>query len=440
MARVPSTSIARNSSPAQSALNRKLRRWLAAQLCSLRDEIIRSASRCAADHYRKHFFSFSHACLLLFHGLSHEPSLRLSYASFAASPGLMALSGLASPAQDDALSVSFSQFAASNTSRPAAFLGGIVPVLVERVRKAGPVSHASFPIDIHLLDSTILCLSLLLAPTLPRSLGNKAAMRVQLEYSPALDLPEQVLVTDTRTNDCLGLDRLILDHPANLAELRDQTLIFDLGYYSHRRFERLLKAGVHFVSRLHPQASLCTLANLPVQRQLNGLEAGRIQVLSDRIIRLGSSNNRAGAVLERMRLVEARVEPLKKAAQRGARAVVYRIVTDRWDLEAVDVIQLYLWRWQIELFLRWLKSHVRLDQLLGYSRNAIELSVWLAIIVHLLSVLAAKELHLGHRTPTLLALMRWALPHLEDVLHCQPHAEAPYQLPLPAWDLHPNPP
>jgi putative transposase len=247
---------------------------------------------------------------------------------------------------------------------------------------------------------------------------------------PALDLPERVLVTDTHTNDCLGLDLLILDDPAWLQALCGQTLVFDLGYYSHARFASLLAAGVHFVSRLNLQASLQVEEELPIQHHFS---PGRIEILSDQRVTVGSANNRAGAVLPGLRLVTARVQPSVPAAHRGAQPIIYHILTDRWDLQSLEVIQIYLWRWQIELLFRWLKSHVHLTRLLGHSQNAVELTVWLAIVVHLLTVLAAQALGYSRRTPALLSQLGRALEHIAP----QDMSEARLtgrQLILPGWE------
>lgn len=439
MARVPTSSVPRPRArrAAQPSLNRRLRRWLAEELGLLRPAVVAAARRCDAERYRKHFGSFAHAGLLLFHGLSGGPSLRQSYGAFASCPGLAALSGLATAADpaEERLGVSFSQLADSNRSRPAAFLGGLVPALAARVRRAGRRPGVPFPPDLQLLDSTFLRLSLKLAPWLPGAGGaDVPGVRLQVRYAPALDLPEHVLLTDTRTNDCRGLDQAVLDAPAQLAALRDRTLVFDLGYYSHRRFARLLAAGVHLISRLFAQASVRVTAERPVQPPLPGLSAGRITVLRDQEVTLGSPNNRAGAVLAGLRLVTARVEPRPAAARRGGRPVEYRLLTDRWDLDAAEVVQLYLWRWQIELFFRWLKGHVRLPRLLGYSRNAVELTVWLAVVVHLLTILAARALGLGRRSPELLRRLAWALAHLHADDGADDHPTA-YQLAFPDWWL-----
>lgn len=439
MARYRTSSVTQVCPTQQPGLNRQLRQWLAAELRRLRPVVAASAAKTKANRYRKHFSAFAHVCLLIFHGLSRGESLRQSYAAFATCRGLVVLSGLAPPKPaerpDEGLNVSYSQFAASNTTRPASFLAGIIPSLVARVRQAGQLAETGLPSDLHLFDSTFLRLSLALSPWLPNSgPSDVPGVRLHIQYALALDLPEHVLVTDTRTSDGSGFDAAILDDPTRLARLWGQTLAIDLGYYSHVRFVRLRAALVHFVSRLHPQASYQVEAELPVQQPLPTMYPQRISVLSDQRVTLGSAANSKGAVLLGLRLVTAEVAPLPKAARRGAKSVVYKILTDRWNLSAADVVQLYLWRWQIELFLRWLKSHIHLPRLLGYSPNAVALSVWLAIVVHLLTILAAQALGWTRRSPTLLNQLPWALAQLtqDDENAFTPVSTQP-TLPLPGW-------
>jgi hypothetical protein len=414
--------------PDQPQPNRGLRRLLADELTALRPAIAASAAACQAERYRKHFDSFAHACLLLFHGLSRGASLRQSYAAFSACPGLVDLSGLAT--EGNALAVSFSQFAASNTSRPAAFLSQLLPALVQRLQHSDQ-PHA-VPPDLLLLDATFLHVSLVLADWLPPAThARNKGVRLQCWYEPATDLPLRTLITTTRVNDVLALDHMLVEAPTQRAALAGRTLIFDLGFYSHRRFERLRAAGIHFITRLHPQAAVADAIDRPIQARFDpttALEPGELRVLSDQQITLGSPNNRDGAVLPQMRLVTAQVEPSLAAQRHGQTTQTYQLITDRCDLAPVEVVQGYRWRWQIETFFRWLKSQLHLDGLLGYSANAIELTVALAILVHLLVLLAARTLR-TRRGPRLLALLPWALAHLSwrDASSTTP----PHQLALP---------
>lgn len=434
----PSSSVP--SSAPSPGLNRRLRRWLATELLELRPAIAASAAACGGEHSRKHFTSYQHACLLLFHGLASHPSLRQSYEHFAACDGLVVASGLGRAGGDERLGVSYSQLAASNGTRPAAFLAGVVARVLTRLRRAGPGARPPTttpdPVLASLViqDSTFLRLSLRLArwlPPLERPDGS--GVRVQLWYRPSLDLPAVVDLTSILVNDCQALDRTVLGDPARLAALAGRTFVVDLGYYSHERFARLLAAGVHLVTRRHPQATVAVEAELPIQPPLPAVDGGRIAVVADRRITLGSANNRAGAILPGLRLVTADVLPRAKTGHRSPTPRRYEILTDRWDLTAAEAVRAYLWRWQIELFLRWLKGQLHLPRLLGHSENAVELSVWLAVLVHLLALLAPRALGLGRRSPLLLRRLAAALQHLRpDAL--DPALGRPHQLRLPGLD------
>lgn len=415
--------------PQPCQLNRSMRRLLVHEFKQLRRDLAHTTAAAQSDRYRKHFSSPAHAFLLFFHGLSGGQSLRQSYAAMSWCPGMLAASGLA--AAPGRLSVSYSQVAASNTSRPAAFLTGLIPIMLARLRQRG-VRSSTIPQELQIIDTTFLRVSLTLATWLPPSSHPRnRGVRVPCQYHPASDLPQQVLVTTCRRNDVQSLDRMLLDQPDRLQHLVGQTLLLDLGFYSHRRLAALSAAGIHFVTRLHPQAQVTITAARALQPAFTPalLPAAPITVLCDQMVTVGSPHNRSGAVLPNMRLVTAEVQPTPAAARLGKAVVTYRLLTDRLDLPPDMVVQCYLWRWQIELFFRWLKSHVRLPRLLGYSQNAIELSVALAILVHLFSLLAAEVLGRSRRNPLVLRLLAIALvqwtPGADD------HETSPHQLTLP---------
>jgi hypothetical protein len=409
------SSIATAPGAGHCGVHRSLRRWLAGELPKLRAAILQSAAHYQADRYRKHFTTVQHVSMLLFHGLAGSASLRRTHASFAQCPPLVALSGVPLDPDDDWPGVSYPQFAASNTTRSALVLADLIPALLDRARHLTP--RPALPPDLRVLDGTYLRLSLDLAGWVTTS---QQRVGLQVTYAPAADLPEHLLISKTHINDYVAMDRAILEDGASLASLGGQTLAFDLGYYSHDRFRQLLEADVHIVTRLHPTASLVVEADLPLQAALPGLPAGQITVHSDQRITLGSPNNRRCHPLPQMRLVTAAVAPRRpvrrsqrrRSAKRHARyrkPVVYQIVTDRWDLDAAEIVQLYLWRWTIELFFRWLKRSLGLIHLLGYSQNAVDLSIWLAIIVHLLARLAASAVGFARCTVALMDALQWVL-------------------------------
>lgn len=410
MPRVPASSIpSACDSPPQ--LGRRIRRWFAKEFRAALPLLATSAIE-PVDRYRKHFFARTHAALLLFHGLTRSPSLRQTYTAFADSPALIQQLGAGQPDAPDTLHVSFSQVAASSHTRPPDFVAAYARHLMARVAHTAPTTLPPWLDRLLLLDSTCLRLSAILAKDwLParRPRGDRG-VRLHVEYRPAADLPETFLLTSTKKNDVQRFDTAILDDPDRLATLAGQTLAFDLGFYSHARFAQLGAAGIHFVTRTHPQATITVTATLPVpDASHQDGDFGRVTVTHDEQVTVGSPNNRAGAVLAGLRWVTATVTPTAPAQRLKKAPVTYTLLTDRWDLTAAEVVLVYLVRWQIELFFRWLKSHIKLTRLLGYSEAAVQLSIWVAICVHLLSVLAARALGWDRRTPVILVLLGRAI-------------------------------
>jgi hypothetical protein len=165
------------------------------------------------------------------------------------------------------------------------------------------------------------------------------------------------------------------------------TILIDLGYYGHRQFKRLLEGGVHLLTKLHKQASYLVTDTRAVT-QKKGWKQGDDLVVSDQTITLGSPNNRRGSVLKGIRLVTSR----------NPHGEVCHLITDRFDLAAWEVAELYRRRWQIELFFRWLKRQLGTVRPLGQSREAVWLTVLIGAIVALIWLLLAE---MGAKPPSM---------------------------------------
>jgi hypothetical protein len=397
--------------------NRKFRRALAKLLHETLELSHDYAIQHALERYRKHFHTREHACLLLFHGLTASPSLRQSYQLIQSQSDVLKACRLMNAEQS--MCVSYSQFAASNHSRDAVFMQFLAKKLLNKVKRQGH-QHKSINRDIRILDSTCIKIS----PLLSSWAEGLANLRLQVQHNPSQDLPEHILLTNYRQNDCQGMDALLLENEGNLQNLAGHTLVVDLGYYSHKRFERMRQAKIHFVTRRHHQATVQIEQDFPVQHTLPSFPNQHIELLADQRITLGSANNRAGAVLPNLRLVTAKV-----SCNDGE--ITYEIITDRWDLTAYEVILFYLWRWEIELFFRWLKCHLCLERLLGYSPNAIALSVWLVVVVHLFTLLLTILMGSAYRSALFLRQLMWCWAQLTiDDFPIQSFQ----QLALPFWD------
>ncbi len=117
--------------------------------------------------------------------------------------------------------------------------------------------------------------------------------------------------------------------------------MMDLGYYSHTRLARLLGAGVHVVTRLHPQAAVQVEEEGLVQEPLPGLAphdgaGGRIVVHHDQRVTVGSPHNHKSTVVAGLRLVTATVAPTRDAARHGAQPVVF-LGYAQWSLLSANL-------------------------------------------------------------------------------------------------------
>jgi hypothetical protein len=321
-----------------------------------------------ADRYRKHFRAVSHMWLLILHIAHGAPSLRQSHARWGAIAGLQRRLGLPNW-------ISLSQLARSSTSREADCFENLLEKLTEQVKRtSGLCKDAEWQAlnKTAAIDSTFLRLSAKLSPWSKRG-GYEAGVRVQYSLQLSTHIPQLLHMHMVDQNDHVAL------WEQDLTPFVGWTILVDLGYYGHRQFKRLLEGGVHLLTKLNTQASY-RVTDTRAVTQKKGWKPSDDQVVSDQTITLGSANNRRGAVLSGIRLVTSR----------NPHGEVCHLITDRFDLTAWEIVELYRRRWQIELFFRWLKRQLGTVRPLGQSREAVWLTVLVGAIVALIWLLLAE--------------------------------------------------
>jgi len=152
--------------------------------------------------------------------------------------------------------------------------------------------------------------------------------------------------------------------------------IADRGYLDFTRLIRWHRAGAFFVVRNKSHVRLRVLASRPVDK-CGGLRC-------DQTVRLCSDWSR-----------DVYPQPLRRVRYRDPveqRSLVF--LTNHFELTPELICELYRRRWQIELFFKWMKQHLRIRQFYGRSENAIRCQIWVAICSYLLVAVARKELGL----------------------------------------------
>ena len=231
---------------------------------------------------------------------------------------------------------------------------------------------------VYAFDSTTIDLCLSLFPW-AQFRRHKSAVKLHTLLDLRGNIPTAVYVTSGRVNDVKLLDQLVLEAGA--------FYLLDRGYVDYRRLYLITQALAFFVTRAEHNTRYrrCT------QRWVDHSTGLR----SDQTIRLTGpqSSRRYPAPLRRIHYFDA---------EKDLRLV---FLTNNFQLQALIIAQLYRARWQIELFFRWIKQHLRIRTFYGTSRNAVKTQVWVAITVYVLVAILKKQLCLKRSLHEILQIL-----------------------------------
>ena len=245
------------------------------------------------------------------------------------------------------------------------------------------------------LDSTTidLCLSLFPWATFRR---HKAAIKLHTLLTLQGNFPTVIIVTPARVHDVNILDQLVWEAGA--------FYIMDRGYLDFARLHRLHQSGAFFVTRARQNFRCARRYSRPVDKA-TGLR------FDQTVVTTGLNDYPV---------------PLRRIGYRDPETgKSFVFLTNNFTVPALTIAQLYRGRWQIELFFKWLKQHLRIKAFYGTSPNAVRTQIWSAIAVYLLVAILKKRLHLEASLYTILQILSLTLFEKSPIL------QALSQLPLP---------
>jgi Transposase DDE domain/Domain of unknown function (DUF4372) len=261
-------------------------------------------------------------------------------------------------------SISISQLSRKNNKLSPELLQKMFVDLVTQV------SRLSLPATgrigtVKLLDSTTmsLCLSKYKWATYRKT---KAGVKLHLRVTfcePNTVYPEKAVLTSAKPSDRTQMDALIDETGA--------TYVFDRGYVDYQKYDQYCLEGTFFVTRLKDNAIVEVLDEFPVKEGS--------PILRDCMVKIGKGTKQMKQVL---RLIET-------TDLKGNRI---RIITNRFDLTAEEIGELYRNRWKIETFFRWVKQHLKLTRFYGEDENAVWNQIMICLIAYCLLLLMKLEL------------------------------------------------
>lgn len=263
--------------------------------------------------------------------------------------------------------VARSTLAEANENRDWKIYADFAQYLVGKARRL--YADEKLPTDIegpvYVIDSTVidLCLSVFWwAPFRKR----KAAVKVHVELDLRGNIPTFVHVTGGNKHDLWFLDELRYE--------QDAFYVMDRGYCDFRRLMVINRRQANFVVRLKNNFQFELLGSQRVDEN-SGLIA----------------DERVRPTVKKTRLaypeVLRRITYFDKDQDR-----VFEFATNNFDLPALEIAMLYKHRWQVELFFKWIKQHLKIKRFWGESENAVKTQVWIAISVYLIVAITKKEL------------------------------------------------
>jgi hypothetical protein len=247
------------------------------------------------------------------------------------------------------------------------------------------------------LDSTTIDLCLSLFPW-AKFRAHKAAVKLHTLLDLRGSIPSLVIITHGKVHDVNILDQLIFEPGA--------FYIIDCGYLGFDRLYAIHQALAFFVTRAKSNFRLRRLYSLPVDKSTG--------VPSDQIIVLEGfySHKAYPDKLQRIRYFDT---------DQNKRFI---FLTNNFTLSALTIAQLFQCRWQIEIFFKWIKQHLRIKAFYGTTGNAVKTQIWIAITVYVLVDIIKKQLKIDLSLYTILQILSVTLfektPILEALSGMQP--------------------
>jgi hypothetical protein len=221
---------------------------------------------------------------------------------------------------------------------------------------------------VYALDTTTIDLCLSVFPWAPFRLA-KAAVKLHTLLDLRGNIPTFIHISDGKMHEVNILDQLVPEPGA--------FYIMDRGFLDFERLYRFHQAGSFFVTR--------GKSNLKVQRRYSHPVDRTTGLICDQSVVLTGFYSHQGfqAPLRRIRFKDPET----------AKTLIF--LTNNFILPAFTITELYRCRWQVELFFKWIKQHLRIKAFYGTSENTVKLQIWIAVSAYVLVAIVKKRLHLS---------------------------------------------
>jgi Domain of unknown function (DUF4372)/Transposase DDE domain len=334
--------------------------------------------RQCVERYHGHYKMKSFSCwdqflCLAFAQLTYRESLRDIQACLRATQQRLYHMGIRGK-------VSRNTLAHANQVRDWRIYADFAQVLIKRAREL--YAHEPFGLEldqaVYALDATLIDLCLSLFPW-AKFRRHKGAVKLHALLDLRGNIPTIVWITPGKVHEVNLLDQIPMEAGA--------IYILDRAYGDFARLYRIHQSSAFFVTRAKGNFRFERLYSRPVYKS-EGVQCDQIIVLHHFYAKKDYPEK-----LRRIRFYDT---------EQNRRLI---FLTNNFSLPALTIAKLYKCRWQIELFFKWIKQHLRIKAFYGTSENAVKTQIWIGISVYVLVAIVKKQLHLERSLYTILQIL-----------------------------------
>ena len=354
-------------------------------------EFRKCVQRYNGNHKVKSFSCFEQFLCMAFAQLTYRESLRDIEACLRSMKKKLYHMGIRS-------NISRSNLAHANENRDWRIYADFAQVLIHTARELYKNDEFCIELDqtVYALDSTTIDLCLSLFPW-ARFRKQKGAIKLHTLIDLRGCIPSFIKITDGKVHDVNILDELIPE-PGSV-------YVMDRGYLDFARLYTIHLCFTSFVIRSKKNLKFQRLYSHPIDKS-TGLVCDQTIVFSNS----GAAKDYPEK-LRRIRFYDAKNQKY------------LTFLTNNFALPALTIALIYKSRWQIELFFKWIKQHLRIKAFYGTSENSVKTQVWIAISVYVLVAIIKKRLNLDHSLYTILQILSVTLFEKVPILQTLTNSE-----------------
>ena len=345
--------------------------FILAQLLALlpRYDFQRIVNKYKGDYHTKHFKCWDQLACMIFAHIRQERSLRDIDVSLNAHASKLYHTGIQQCPK--------STLADANELRDYRIFEDFAKTLMQRARREYANTELAIDVNnaVYALDASVIDLTLSLYPW-AKFRKAKGAIKLHTMIDLRGNIPAFLTITDGKVHDVKAAPQVPIE--------ADGIYVVDRGYVDFGWLWYIQQAGAFFVTRLKTSIKWTRIISHSVDKALGLRSDQEILLSTKRLISLYPV---------RLRRISFRDEDRK-------RTLVF--LTNNFDIPSETISALYKARWEIELFFKWIKQHLRVKTFYGTSANAVKTQIWVAMIVYLLLAILKERYRLEQTLSQLL--------------------------------------